>query len=316
MNKVKTLLIGHGYLGKWHAQKALDLEQCDLVAICESDKSRHSELSELYPDLKIVSEYTEITNEFDAALVVTPTALHFDIVKNLIELGKHVFCEKPLCRTYSETIELRKLSEQYTDTIIQVGHSERFHSLWNETGLVESIRNQKFQIEINRYAPFKGRATDVNVVVDLMIHDLDLITFLTGKWPTHISANGFKVLSPHIDTCSATLYYEDGSIAHIQNGRCHHVERRELLCAINQQHYIFDLSSSTCSVVKSDGQLIRSEYPKRDHLLEEQKSFYDSIINQKAAIVGLQDGIRAVYLIEKVLEAVEKRKIVEVERID
>ena len=151
MKQVRVAIVGHGHLGKWHTQKAQALESSQLVAIVEP--FNQDQVRELYPDVKIVSKIDEVMDEIDAAVIVTPTSTHFELVKQCLEAGKHVFCEKPLCSTFEQAKSLESLTGK---TKLQVGHSERCHQAWEE--VQPKVRDMKGSrtLKINRFAPFKG----------------------------------------------------------------------------------------------------------------------------------------------------------------
>ena len=129
MEKIKVALIGHGHLGKFHAQKISTLENAQFYSIVEVDQEKQKVAKELYPDVLVVSNLDEIIDEIDAAVVVTHTSAHFEVVKELLTKKKHVFCEKPITATLKEANELVPLVEN-SDLVLQVGHSERFHKCW------------------------------------------------------------------------------------------------------------------------------------------------------------------------------------------
>ena len=223
MERVKVALIGYGHLGKWHAQKAQALETSEFVAIVEPTSDEQARAKEAYPGLKVVSTVEEIITDIDAALIVTPTSFHFEYLQTLLKNDKHIFCEKPLCQTIAEVKELEPLLK---DKVYQVGHSERCHLVWDE--IVPRIGDDKSRktIRINRFAPFKGRATDVDVVSDLMIHDIDLLLYLLKSRPVKISATGHKIRTDNWDHVTAHFILENGDEAIIVSGRNHAYEER------------------------------------------------------------------------------------------
>lgn len=307
MKKVKVAVIGYGHLGKWHTQKANQIENSELIAIVEPFESGRKLAKESYPDIKVVATINEVIDEIDAAVVVTPTSTHFEVVKELLGHNKHVFCEKPLCSTIEETKELESFVK---DNIVQVGHSERCHQIW-ET-LIPTIQENtsKKTIKINRYASFKGRATDVDVVSDLMIHDIDLMLHLFGKKPVSVKSIGHKIRTDKWDHVTSHFDLEDGSEVLITSGRNHIHEVRSLeVMSDGGCHYVDLFRNQYHFATNSeldDGTFVRtSEYEKRDHLLIEQENFYNAIVNSKAPMVTFKEGQSAVYLVSKVLESLE-----------
>jgi predicted dehydrogenase len=306
MKKVNVAVIGFGHLGRWHTQKAAGLENANLVAVVEP--YNQEAVKEAYPDVKVVSDVKDIMDEIDAAVIVTPTSTHFELTKQLLENNKHVFCEKPLCATYDEVVQL---SDKVGNNVLQVGHSERCHQAWE-------ILEEKFKsiqgkrtFKIDRFAPFKGRATDVDVVQDLMIHDLDLMLYILGMKPVSVSAIGHKIRTDKWDHVTATFSFEDGSEAIITSGRNHVKEVRALEVMSDSGCIYVDLFANkiyegTDSQFEDESYVKEMDYEKRDHLLIEQDRFYNSIINQTPPMVNYDDGAKAVFLVSKVMDSLDK----------
>lgn len=311
MEKVKVAVLGYGHLGKWHCQKADALETSELVAIVEKFEPAQKAAKASHPHAKIVNDIKEIIDEIDAAVIVTPTSTHYELCRYLVENGKHVFCEKPLCAFYDEVLALEKVVKK--DKVLQVGHSERCHKVWELLEDEFSKISSPWNLKINRVAAFKGRATDVDVVQDLMIHDIDLVIFLMKKKPIAVKAIGHKIRTDKWDSVTATFEYADGSLAFITSGRNHVKEVRELEIMHKGGCLYVDLLNNEYSLAVSgnleDGSFVKTQsYEKRDHLLIEQERFYDAILNNKDAMVNFEDGKKAVYLVEKVLESLRDNK--------
>lgn len=314
MQKVRVVIFGYGHLGRWHVQKACDLNDlCELVAIVEPFASAQEKIKIDYPNLRVVSQWSEIRDDFDAAVVVTPTSTHYQLVDELLKAHKHVFCEKPLCSTICQVQELAPL---IGDKVLQVGHSERFHEVWSS--LREKFQSIKtpFICNIRRVAPFKGRATDVDVVQDLMIHDIDLMLYLFGKKPSKIEAKALRIRTDNWDYCRALFHFADGSLITIDSGRNNSQEERSLEVVTDEGVTFVDLFKRQVALAPSgkteSGEFVETlDYPARDHLLEEHKNFYQSILANTKPLVGYKDGEAAVYFVSKVLEALEKNEAIE-----
>lgn len=308
MKKVRVAVIGYGHLGKWHAQKVeAHKESADFIAIVESYEKNQLAAKENHPGVRIVADVSEVLSEIDAAFVVTPTSTHAELVSLLLKNGKHVFCEKPLCSHDKEAAQLKALASDMK-VVLQVGHSERFHEAWEK--LRSTFQNLKapYHIRINRAAPFKGRATDVDVVQDLAIHDLDLLMHLFPERPVSIRAQGHKIRTQNWDHAQIQVKMEKGCEAHIVVGRNHTHELRDLEVVSVDGMVHVDLFQNKISIAPKgsheDGSFVRTEpYSKRDHLLLEHGHFYRSILEGKEAIVGLRDGLSAVHLVDRTLEA-------------
>ena len=306
--KIRVAVLGYGHLGKWHCQKVESLDQAELVAIVEPFAANKISAKTAHPKSKIVDDISEVMDEIDAAVIVTPTSTHFELTKLLLQNKKHIFCEKPLCSSFKEVQGLKSLLSE--NKILQVGHSERCHKVW--TDLEQDLKNinSKFSLKINRVASFKGRATDVDVVQDLMIHDLDLVMYLLSKKPQRLKAIGHKIRTGKWDHATCILEYSDGSFASITSGRNHVKEIRDLEVMHDGGCIYVDLFTNTYSIASSDqfndGAFVKtSEYEKRDHLLIEHENFYNSILGNEKPMVNYHDGANIVYLIDKVLESLE-----------
>jgi len=311
--KIKVAIIGCGFLGKWHLEKALSLTDCEVIAAVEPNPEVWKTLGEKFPKVKFVKDISEVMTEIEAAVVATPTSLHYQLVTQLLEANKHVFCEKPLTSTFEEAKEIQKLAFK-TKKIVQVGHSERFHEVWDYKEKYSEFFTGDLTIRMNRLAPFKGRATDVDVVQDLMIHDLDLLVHLFHEKPRQVRAIGHKIRTDKWDYVSAQFFFKHGKDAFITVGRNHIKEVRDIEMTNKHGCFFVDLMNKEYKVARFNQLDVETQsYPSRDHLLLEQKEFYRSIIDNQPAIVDVHDGVTAVLLVEKVLESLEKRQLVDIE---
>lgn len=317
MSKVRVAVIGYGHLGKWHCQKvAAHADVAEFVAIVEKFPAGQEAARANHPNVKVVSDISEVMNEIDAAFVVTPTSIHFELVSLLLNNGKHVFCEKPLCSNDDEGKKLRDLATN-KKLILQVGHSERFHEAWETLRSRFQTLTPPYTVRINRVAPFKGRATDVDVVQDLAIHDLDLILFLFKERPLSIRATGLKIRTDKWDHATIQVTMEKGSEAHIVVGRNAVKEMRDLEVISKEGMTTVDLFANkileATNTKYEDGTFVKeASYPKRDHLLLEHGHFYNSIMKGSAPVVGLIDGLNAVHLIDCTLKSMDTHAVVPV----
>lgn len=312
MSKIKVALFGYGYLGKWHAQKIERLEESDLTIIVEPDVKNGKMAKEAHPNAVIVADWKEVEDQFDSAIVATPTSFHFRIVKELLGANKNIFCEKPLTETIEEALELKQI-EEGRDVVIQVGHSERFHRFWAEKEKYPEFFKKKSVVRINRVAPFKGRASDVDVVSDLMIHDLDLLHFLFEERPLRVRAWGDRIRTQKWDYVHADFFYKSGGKATITASRNHVMELRNLEITTEDGCLFFDMATERrLAFLKNDHEVDSKQFEQSDHLLEEQRYFYNSIKNGKRPFVGINDGVEAVKLVSKVIESLETGLEVEI----
>lgn len=309
MKKVRTAVVGYGFLGKWHAQKAATIANCDFRYIVENFPAGQTAAKTAHPAVEVTGDLRSVIPEIDAAIVVTPTSLHYEIAKDLLEAGKHVFCEKPLCSTAEQAKELAALASAQK-VVLQVGHSERCHEAWEKLRPQFLKMSGPLSIRLDRYAAFKGRATDVDVVQDLMIHDIDLMLWLFGRRVLEVRAWGHKIRTKVWDHVTAQFTLEGGAQATLTMGRNHVHEVRALEVfhetGLTRVDLFANKIQSAPSKDVAPGVFTQEEtYNKRDHLLIEQESFYHSILQGTPAMVTAAEGVRAVELVEDVLKALE-----------
>lgn len=308
--KVKVALVGHGHLGRWHAQKAEALENSELVSIVEANKSMHAEIQKLYPNAIVTEKLDEVLEKIDAAIIATPTSFHAQKVEELLASKKHIFCEKPLTSNAKELERLRVLRKDFPDVVIQVGHSERCHEVWEKLGPFSHLMNNPSFIRMNRLAPFKGRATDVDVVSDLMIHDIDLLLWLFPDKPQSVRAWGEKMRTDHWDFAHADFYYDKGRKASLTVGRNHTDEIREVEVIGRSGTLKIDLFKNSylfadAKALDESSFVTSEQYQKRDHLIIEQENFYRSILDGTPPMVSFEQGASAVECVDAVLKSLE-----------
>ena len=310
MNKVRVAVLGYGHLGKWHCQKVdAHKDVAEFVAIVEKFPAGQEAAKTNHPHVKVVSDIKDVINDIDAAFVVTPTSTHFELVKYLLENNKHVFCEKPICSNDDEASKLAEIAKG-KNVVLQVGHSERFHEAWDTLRDRLQKLTPPYSIRINRVAPFKGRATDVDVVQDLAIHDLDLLLYLFKQKPVEVTAHGHRIRTENWDHASIHLKLEDNCDAHVVVGRNSVKEMRDLEVISKEGMLTVDLFTNkiydATSTQFADGTYVQEQtYNKRDHLLLEHGHFYRSILDSKPAVIGLKDGMNAVHLVDSTLKSMK-----------
>src|SRR5687768_1877420 len=202
MSKIRAAVVGVGYLGRFHAQKYAALGDCELVAVVDGrDEVRKAVASEV--SAQPFADYRDLLGKVDAVSVVTPTPAHFEIAHAFLAAGAHVLVEKPITETPEQARSLIALAEKQR-RILQVGHLERFNAA--VLAADPHVRDPRF-MECVRLAPYKERGTDVNVVLDLMIHDIDLIQSLAHSEIVSIDAIGTPVFSREIDIANARIRF-------------------------------------------------------------------------------------------------------------
>jgi predicted dehydrogenase len=309
--KIRAAVVGVGHLGKWHAQKYAALEQSELVGIVDASPDRLKEMSselavEGFADVK------DLLGKVDAVTIATNTPSHFELSSFFLENGIHVNVEKPMTTTVKEAEELCVLAEKQ-GLVLQVGHVERFNPAL--LAAREKLKSPLF-IECHRLAPFKPRSTDVSVVLDLMIHDLDVIMSLVKSKPVSVNAIGTPVLTSLPDIANARIEFESGCVANVTASRVSQRSERKFRVFQPRQYLSVDFGTGEVNLLTKTGEFKDDELPleaeawsleKGDALLDETAAFLDSIANKKPAVVSGNDGLQALQLAEMISQDLLKR---------
>jgi len=216
-------VVGVGHLGRFHTRVYSELDSCELVGVHDADAARAAEIAEEYGTTAF-DELEALLDGVDAVSIATPTVSHHDVAKLCLEAGLHILIEKPMAKTVEEAGELVDLGRE-KGLVVAVGHIERFNPAVRAAMTV--LDSPKF-IEVHRLGVFVPRGTDVAVVLDLMIHDIDLILGAVASDVTSIEAVGIPVLSPNIDIANARLSFADGCVANITASRVSREKVREI----------------------------------------------------------------------------------------
>ncbi|NJD32669.1 MAG: Gfo/Idh/MocA family oxidoreductase [Gammaproteobacteria bacterium] len=310
MQYVRTAVIGVGYLGRFHAQKYAALPDSRLVAVVDADPAaREKVAAEL--GCRAVGDFRDILGGVDAVSIATPTPLHHPIAKACLERGVHVLVEKPITETLEEARDLVALASG-KGLVLQVGHLERFNPAI--MALEGTLTTPRF-VESHRLAPFKQRGTDVNVVLDLMIHDIDLIQSLVRAPIVSIDAVGTSVFSSGLDIANARIRYANGCVANTTASRISMKQERKLRLFQDDAYVSIDLQQKILTVVRKPpegsgaalGQVSIEErtYEQGDALRQEIEAFLRSIIEGKPPVVTGEDGLRALETALRITELVQ-----------
>lgn len=314
MNKqtLKTAVIGTGYLGNFHAQKLAALPQSELIAVCDADYARANEIAGKHR-VTAVQDYRWLTDKIDAVSIAAPTPLHHEIALHFLQHGIHVLVEKPIATTIAQADELIDTAKK-KNVVLQVGHLERFNNVIR--GLDGVLHNPRF-IESLRLAPFKLRGIDVNVVLDLMIHDIDIILSIVKSDITDIRASGASVLSPFVDIANARLEFANGCIANVTASRINLKMERSLRIFQHDSIIGLDLNKKTLRVHRKGQREMfpgipgisreKRHFTKGDALNDQIASFLNAIIEGKPPIVSGEDGRRALATAIEITTLVSER---------
>ncbi len=308
MANINVGVVGVGYLGALHARVYSQLKSANIVCVCDIDKKRAKKIAKKYR-LWYFPDYRTLFDKVDAVSIAVPTILHYKIAKDFLNNGIHVLIEKPITKTVSEAKELIDIAKS-KGLIIQVGHIERFNPVVR--AVAPLLKEPRF-IECHRAGPYKKkkRVKDVGVVLDLMIHDIDIILSLVNSEVKSIEAVGISTISPYEDIANVRLIFKNGTIADITASRVTKEEVRKIKISQEDSHITLDYLHLHAHVVrKIDGRIVKEKIKpeKREPLKLELKSFISSIRNNTKPLVSGEEGKRALSVAMDILEKIKTSK--------
>jgi len=316
---LKTGVFGTGHLGKFHLNNWKEIEGAELVGFFDPDDSTAAEVSAKY-NLRRFTSVDELLDACDAADIIAPTSFHFDLCKAAITKGKHVFVEKPLAHTIDEAKELVKLAKE-ANIKFQVGHVERFNPAFL------ALRNMQLEpmfIEVHRLAQFNPRGTDVSVILDLMIHDIDIILSLVKSNVKNIYANGVAVMSDTPDIANVRIEFDNSCVANLTSSRISMKKMRKMRLFQKDAYIGIDFLEKKTEVIRLNtaedkGAFtfdIETNHGKKtiaisNPVIEESnaikmelQAFHDAISNNTDTPVNVIDGFRAMDVAHQILEKI------------
>ena len=301
---VRVGVIGVGYLGRHHARIYSELENAELVGVADVDSRRSEEIAKTY-GCKAFPSYPEVIAACDALSIVTPTVTHHDIAMDCLKAGKDILIEKPITEDMDEARDIIEEAEK-NNRVLQVGHLERYNP--GIVAAIEMIKEPRF-IESERLSPFLGRGTDVDVTLDLMIHDLDIVMSITKSRIKDIKAIGEAVLTEKIDVAKVWLEFDNGCKALITASRLASDKQRKLRVFQKDAYISVDYQSQevrryfkTSSGISFD--VVKPE--SKEPLKEELRDFIYCVENRKKPRVS---GIEAMEALEVALRITEILKM-------
>ncbi|WP_312324700.1 Gfo/Idh/MocA family oxidoreductase [Soonwooa sp.] len=320
---LKAGLVGAGHLGKIHLKLLNQSEKYDLVGFFDNDKENGKKLEAEF-GYKYFDNLDELLSQIDMLDIVTPTLFHYEYALKAIESGKHFFIEKPVTQTLEQAEELIRLSQE-KNLKVQVGHVERYNPAFIATK--DYIKNPMF-IEIHRLAEFNPRGTDVSVVLDLMIHDLDILLSLVKSPVKDIHASGVCVVSKTPDITNARIEFENGCVANLTTSRISMKAMRKSRFFQQDAYVSVDFLEKKAEVIRmkdapadpspfdmiienAEGEKnqILFEYPNiqpNNAILDELESLADAIENNEPIQVSLEDGTEALKVALKIMDLISK----------
>ncbi len=312
-------VIGAGHLGEFHIKLLKSSKLFNLIGFFDTNKSRVKEIIDKY-NVNFF-EIDKISSLVDAVIISTPTSFHFETAVNFLNNKKHVFIEKPIASTIEQAKKLIDIKKN-NKLVGQVGHVERFNSALIN---IKDALNPMF-IESHRLSSYPSRGTDVSVVLDLMIHDIDIVLSLVDSKITKISANGTKIISSSPDIANARIEFENGCVANLTSSRLSLKKMRKMRVFQSDSYISLDFDSGSSEIIKIKNFDGKNKYAMTIHdsegvekeiqienvnneninsIEEEHKNFYYSIINKEDPIVSFEKGRNALELAIQILKIIE-----------
>ena len=298
MKRLRAAVIGVGYLGNFHVQKYLALPNIALVALVETDTNRRLDVEQKY-NIPAYADYREIVDAVDLVSIVVPPDRHFELARDFLTAGVHVLVEKPVTETVAQAEELIALASE-KKCLLQVGHLERFNPA--VIALREKVTNPRF-IGAQRFAPYKARGTEVDVVLDLMIHDIDIVLSLVGSELLTISSSGQPVVTGDIDMANARLEFADGCVAELAASRASQDQVRAMTIRQPDSYISVDYMNHMLLIGEIDDEGHADEHKEvsfetqklsgTDVLMDEIRSFVGAVSGGLRPEVTGEDGKRA-----------------------
>jgi len=308
--KTRVGVVGVGYLGRIHARIYAGMDNVELVGVVDS----HAETAQAVAEELGCAQFStpaDLVDKIDAVSIVVPTSYHLQVAKPFLDAGIHMLMEKPLAPTYEESLQLVEQAEM-SSGIFQVGHLERFNA--GVMALAERVSKPKF-LEVHRLGTFVERATDVDVVTDLMIHDIDIVMSLVQSEIASIAASGLAVLTDHIDIANARLEFTNGAVANVTASRVSNRQHRRIRVFEEKHYYGLNYVDQQLELVTAKPS---AEPGKRDEIVAEQiaiepkqplnaelAEFIESVNTRKSPLVTGRVGLEAVRVAHIIKEKID-----------
>ncbi|RYY49356.1 MAG: Gfo/Idh/MocA family oxidoreductase [Chitinophagaceae bacterium] len=320
---IRVGVFGVGHLGKFHLNNWKEIPNVVLSGFFDPDDKNALPVQEKY-QLKRFTDASQLMDECDAVDIVAPTPYHFELCEMALKKGKHVFVEKPLANTMEEARTLVKLAKE-SNVKFQVGHVERFNPAF--LALQEKELNPMF-IEVHRLAQFNPRGTDVSVILDLMIHDIDIILHIVKSNVSYISANGVAVMSDTPDIANVRIEFDNGCVANLTSSRISMKKMRKIRLFQKDAYIGIDFLDKKAEVIKIDAPGDKSVFTfdidtnngkktvavanpvvkDGNAILMELEAFANAILKNEETPVTVIDGFRAMEVAHQILEKINSRQ--------
>jgi len=304
MDKIRVGVIGIGHLGSIHSRIYSELKGIELAGVADIDKNK-AKKSARKCKTRWFTDYKDLFGKVDAVSVVVPTELHHKVTSDFLNNGVNVLVEKPITTTVQQADEILSLAES-KGLILQVGHVERFNAA---VKAIQSLAHKPRFIECHRLGPFKHRGTDVGVVLDLMIHDIDIILGFVKSNLKRCDAIGVKVLTPHEDIANARLVFEDGTVCDLTASRLTPEAMRKIRIFVEDAYISIDYLKQQGHIYRKQGKKITFEkvnIKKEEPLKKELSSFVNCVRTKEKPLVSGQEGRQALKVALDIINLIHK----------
>ncbi len=311
--KVKVGVFGVGSLGQWHARIYSEMPEAELVGVYDASELRAREIAERY-GTRVFASQAELVEAVEAASVVVPTDLHLEVAGALLRAGRHVLVEKPIAASTAEAEEMVALARA-SGVILQVGHVERFNPVLS---YLEQVARKPRFIEAHRLAPYPPpreglhpRGTEVSVVLDLMIHDIEVILHLVRSKVVAFDAVGVPVLSPSEDIANVRLQFEDGCVANITASRISPERMRKIRVFVGDAYISLDYQNQSGDIFrKTAGGIEREPVPieKGEPLDNQLRSFVRCVIGRDQPLVSGEHAAESLRLAADIIQQLKAKQ--------
>ncbi|HIJ80126.1 MAG TPA: Gfo/Idh/MocA family oxidoreductase [Desulfuromonadales bacterium] len=312
MSVLRGAVIGVGYLGNFHAQKYAAIADVDLVGVVDHDPLRAAEIASAL-GTRACSDHRELIGKVDVVSVVVPTQFHYAVARDFLAAGVHVLIEKPITVTIEEADELIAIADK-NSLVFQVGHLERFNPVLQA---LDGVLREPLFVESVRIAPFKPRGTDVNVVLDLMIHDIEIIQHIVQSPVARVDAVGAPVFTGEEDIANARILFENGCVANVTASRISLKSERKMRIFQRDTYLTLDFQNRKLLVAqKGDGELFpgvpnvkveERQLGESDALRSEIEAFLTAVRSGTAPLVSGRDGRMALETALKINDSLVRR---------
>jgi len=305
---IKIALVGGGHMGRIHLEKLSSFNEIEIAGVADVDTERVNVIAQQFK-VPVLNDYRKLLGNTHGVVIATPTETHYQIAKDFLEAGTHVFIEKPITSGQKEAKELIDLSKT-KQLILQIGFLERFNPAFLKSF---SLIKKPLLLESRRASEFTGRSIDIDVVLDLMIHDIDLILSIVKENVYDIRAQGVSFIMDKLDVASARIEFVNGCIANLNANRISAKKERTLTIFEKNQNLFIDLLNRRVifTVKKNGGGTDTEEYSidPIDAVKYEIADFIESINKGTSPIVKGEDGLRALALADQIKQYIAESKL-------